>query len=326
MSLLLRRRAMTFRPAVAPETWDYSWQYKDGAPDTSLWEYPVGDGTAAFDADNGLHLMSGGTQYAGLRYVDMASYLSQQGVLEVNINVARASANGIRIILASGSHGASDNKGLQVTINGNFLNVLRTDAEITSMTNTAPFTYNAWHTVRLEIDIPADANKVYLDGRLVDTVANADLSTQYASSAWCLAQIGECYIRAFRYKGDGRTWLYRSGNDGYACESVTGGWKVVQSAGISKTEIGLYHSASAEINTVNAIPSGTLYLDVMGDDAGNAAYAFKIKVGDSQILSKAITDGVRRTWSVWVPTAGVLKLSSYFGTYHIYNVWMEDVT
>lgn len=324
MSLLLRRRAMMFRTASVPEVWDYGWDYTMGAPDTSEWIYPDGAGTAVYEEDNGLHMTAGAGAHAGLLYTRRESYYSQKSVLEVTVKVVQTNTGAFRIVLTSGNPGASDGKGLHVTVKGGYLNVLRTSVDTGTVTKTTPITYNAWHTVRLELDIPADASKVYLDGRLVDTVTNADLSTSYATKTWCVVQGGECYVRALHARGDSRIWLYRSGIDGYACEAMTGGWKAVKAAGIYKSEIGLWHDSAAEIDTVNAIPSGTLYVDVMGEASDNALYAFKVSVGGSQLLSQNITDGVRRSLTVSVPAAGVLKLQSYFGKYHVYNVWMED--
>lgn len=199
MSLLLRRRAMMFAPA--PDAWDYGWDYTMGAPDTNLWEYPIGSGTASYDAGNGLCLTyASGASYAGIRLIDRAQYNAQRAVLEVTLRVSLASANGIRIVLTAGSAGVSDGQGIHVTVNGNYLNVLRSTAALTSITGTAAFAYDTWHTVRLELDTPGNASRVYMDGGLVDTITNADLSTISVANTWTLAQDGQYDLRAIRYK------------------------------------------------------------------------------------------------------------------------------
>lgn len=172
-----------------------------GAPDKSLWNYPIGAGSASLAGDEGLHFTAiNGKAYAGLRFKDYAAWLGQKAVYEVEVKVISTSLYGFRIVCASGSGGVSDNHGLQITLNGNYLNVLTGKAGTGVLTKTAPVTYGEWHKVRLELDTPSGSNKVYLDGTLVATVANADLSTSYVSTVWCLLQIGECYVRAVRYR------------------------------------------------------------------------------------------------------------------------------
>lgn len=184
--------------------WDYIWDYTMGAPDTSLWDYPIGTGSVSLVGDEGLHFTAtSSSAYAGLRFKDYAAWLGQKAVYEVEVKVISASGNGFRIVCASGSNGVSDNHGLQVTLNGNYLNVPTGKHGIGILTKTAPVTYGEWHKVRLELDIPTSSNKVYLDDTLVATVVTADLSTNYASSVWCLIQQGDCYVRAVRYRKDG---------------------------------------------------------------------------------------------------------------------------
>lgn len=184
----------------AEEAWSYAWDYTMGTPDKALWDYPIGTGSATMDGNEGLHFTSNDSFYAGLRFKNYAAWLGQKAVYEVEVKVISTSKNGFRIVCASGSNGVPDSHGLQVTLNGNYLNVLtrRTNQDV--ITETAPVTYGEWHKVRLELDIPAGANKVYLDGTLVDTVNNANLSTIYMTSVWCLAQTGDCYVRAVRYR------------------------------------------------------------------------------------------------------------------------------
>ena len=170
-----------------------------GAPDTALWDYPIGNATTSFDENNGLH-MSGSSQYGGLRFKDYAAWFGQKATYEVEVKIISTINNGFRIICASGSNGASDNHGLQVTLNMNYLNVLTGSKESNTITKTALVTYSEWHKVRLELDTPAGYNKVYLDDTLVATVANADLSTKYITNVWCLIQYGECYVRTVRYR------------------------------------------------------------------------------------------------------------------------------
>ena len=98
----------------------------------------------------------------------------------------------------------SDNLGLHVTINGNYLNVLKKDQSPNGLiTMDAPVSYNQWHKIRLKINISANANAVYLDDNLITTVTNDDLSTHYVTSCWSLFQSDfpyEGYIRSIRYR------------------------------------------------------------------------------------------------------------------------------
>ena len=183
----------------AEEAWSYAWDYTMGAPDTALWDYPIGTGSAIMEGD-GLHFEATGSRHAGLRIKDSAAWLGQKAIYEVEANVVWDSGNGFRIVCASGSNGASDNHGLQVTLNEGYLNVLTGSTRPSTVTQTVPITYGEWHKVRLELDTPAGTNKVYLDGTLVATVANANLSTTFVSDVWCLAQQGGCYVRAVRYR------------------------------------------------------------------------------------------------------------------------------
>ena len=189
--------------ALSPEeeAWSYAWDYTMGAPDTALWGYPIGHGSATVEGDEGLHVVCTGVfSYAGLRIKDYAAWFGQKAVYEVEVKVISTSGNGFRIACASGSNGVPDNHGLQVTLNGNYFNVLIGSTEPKTITKTAPATYGEWHKVRLELDTPAGSNKVYLDDALVATIANANLSTRYANSVWCLIQQGDCYVRAVRYR------------------------------------------------------------------------------------------------------------------------------
>lgn len=190
--------------ALSPEeeVWSYQWDYTMGEPDTTLWEYPVGFGTASFAGDEGMRLFGSvfSGQHAGLRLKDYTAWFGQKAVYEVEVKVVSARNNGFRIVCASGSNGVSDNHGLHVTLNGNYLNVLTGSMELGTVTKTAPLTYGEWHKVRLELDTHAGSNKVYLDDTLVATIANADISTQYTTSVWCLVQGGDAYVKSVRYR------------------------------------------------------------------------------------------------------------------------------
>lgn len=183
----------------AEEAWSYAWDYTMGAPDTALWDYPIGVGTATMEED-GLHFNVRDSAYAGLRFKDYAAWFGQKVAYEVEVKVISTVGNGFRIVCTSGSNGVSDNHGLQVTLNNNYLNVLTGSMQPTATTRTAPVTYGEWHKVRLELDTLAGSNKVYLDETLVATVANANLSTYYTTNVWCLTQAGDCYVRAVRYR------------------------------------------------------------------------------------------------------------------------------
>lgn len=184
----------------AEEARSYAWDYTMGAPDTALWDYPIGVATTSFDENNGLHITCPYTSYGGLRVKDYAAWLGQKAVYEVEVKVISTERNGLRIVCTSGSNGVSDNHGLQVTLNGNYLNVMTGSTELWTTTKTAPVTYGEWHKVRLELDIHAGSNRVYLDDILVATVNNANLSTNFATSVWCIIQSGECYVKSVRYR------------------------------------------------------------------------------------------------------------------------------
>lgn len=186
----------------AEEAWSYAWDYTMGAPDKALWDYPIGAGSATMDGNEGLHVVEQppGISHAGLRFKDYAAWLGQKAVCEIEVKVISAYMNGFRILCTSGSNGVSDGHGLQVTLNEGYLNMLTRGMNLSTITKTAPLTYGEWHKVKFELDTIAGANKVYLDDILVDTVNNANLSTNYVSSVWCLIQTGECYVRAVRYR------------------------------------------------------------------------------------------------------------------------------
>lgn len=188
-------------PPSAEEAWSYAWDYTMGAPDTALWNYPIGGGSATMEGNDGLHVFGySANSYAGLIFKDQDKYFGNKAVYEVEVKVLSTQGNGFRIVCASGSNGVSDNHGLQVTINGDYLNVMTGNTQLHVITQTAPVTYGQWHKVRLVLDTPAGSNKVYLDDTLVATVLNASLSTIYAKSVWCLMQTGESYVRAVRYR------------------------------------------------------------------------------------------------------------------------------
>lgn len=187
----------------AEEAWSYEWDYTMGVPDTALWDYLLlGEGSISPAGDAGLYFYATleTNSYAGLRFKDYAAWFGQKAVYEVEVKVISADSNGFRIVCASGSNGVSDNHGLQVTLNGNYLNVLTGSTGSNTITRTAPLTYGEWHKVRFELDTPAGSNKVYLDDTLVATVANANLSNSYVVTVWCLIQQGDCYVRAVRYR------------------------------------------------------------------------------------------------------------------------------
>ena len=185
----------------AEEAWSYAWDYTMGAPDTALWDYPIGTGSVSMAGDEGLYFNSGSIKdYEGLRLKDVAAWFGQKATYEVEVKIISTDLNGFRIVCVSGSNGVSDNHGLHVTLNRNYLNVLTGSTGVNVITKTAPVTYGEWHKVRLELDTPAGTNKVYLDGTLAATISNADLSKQYVNSVWVLAQSGHCYVRAVRYR------------------------------------------------------------------------------------------------------------------------------
>lgn len=184
----------------AEETWSYQWDYTMGAPDTALWDYPIGGGPASFEGNEGLYFGMSSNAYAGLCFKDYAAWLGQKAVYEVEVKVISTFGNGFRIVCVSGSNGVPDNCGLQVTINSGYLNVVHGGDLLSSITKDATIAYNEWHKVRLELNTGSNENKVYLDDELIDTVTNANLSVQYATNVWCLMQLGEAYVKSVRYR------------------------------------------------------------------------------------------------------------------------------
>lgn len=183
------------------EAWSYAWDYTMGSPDTALWDYPIGTGSVSMSGDDGLYFIGySGNGYGGLRLKDDAAWFGQKATYEVEVKIISTDNNGFRILCVSGSNGVSDNHGLQVTLNENYLNVLTGSTGVSAITKTATVTYGEWHKVRLELDTHTGTNKVYLDDRLVAMIANADLSKQYISRVWSFAQGGHCYVRAVRYR------------------------------------------------------------------------------------------------------------------------------
>lgn len=185
---------------TSPEEWNYAWDYTMGAPDTALWEYPIDrEEPPTFDSENGLRLLTT-VGHVGLRNKNAADYFSQKATYEVKVKAVETSNYGFRVLCAAGVDGVADGRGLQVTLNGGYVNVLTRTTAIETITGTAPISYDQWHTVRLELNIPANANKVYLDGALVATVVNADLSTNYAKRTWIISQTGDMYVKSVRYR------------------------------------------------------------------------------------------------------------------------------
>lgn len=181
------------------EKWDYGWNYEDGLPDSGLWEYPIGGGTATMES-SGLRLTATSATYSGLRYRDVLNYLGRKAELEISLSVQSTSNNGIRIVLAAGENGASLGYGIQATVNGGYLNVLSGSSSLTTINKTAEFTYNAFHKLLLKTDVDTGDNRIYLDDALVATQTTAQLSTQYASSVWIVAQNGNVLLQSVKYR------------------------------------------------------------------------------------------------------------------------------
>lgn len=180
--------------------WDYGWDYTMGAPDTALWDYPIGTGTAAMES-SGLRLTAtSASAYSGLRYRDVLNYLGRKAELEIVLSVQSTSGNGIRIILGAGENGASLGYGIQATVNGGYLNVMSGSSSLTTINKTSEFTYNAFHKLLLKTDVDTGDNRIYLDDALVATQTTAQLSTQYVLSVWVLAQNGNVLLQSVKYR------------------------------------------------------------------------------------------------------------------------------
>lgn len=182
------------------EYWDYAWNIGDGFPDSGYWGCPIGGGTATV-GEEGLVLKGlSASTYAGLRYISNVYYQSKKAELRVVFKVVSASEHGFRILLAVGENGTSLGRGIQVTVNGGYLNVLSGATSSTAITGTKEISYGEFHEIVLKTDINSDQNEVYLDGVLVKTQKTSDLSTTYASNVWCLAQAGEVVLKSYGYR------------------------------------------------------------------------------------------------------------------------------
>lgn len=202
--------------------WDVEWEYDSiisELPDTSIWEYPVGTGVVRYQSygfdDDGLMLESqySGYDYAMFRPRDYLARMGKKAILEVDFVAIDtvSGTNGFRLILGEGDSGAASGRGLQCAFRYNYvypvpavpdsyLHVMYADAALTVDTDSAYVEPDTLHTVRMELDTVTGVNKIKLDGELIATLANDQLSTTYADKICCMSQKGDIPIRAFRYR------------------------------------------------------------------------------------------------------------------------------
>ena len=199
------------------ETWDVKWICTGSLPSTSVWERIASPGTLKYIDTYGQAvrmLCTNGTsndQGVALRLKDYTSRFGQQCVFETEIYIesVQTDSGGVRIILGAGNaSGTALAKGLKITINQNstdgnvWMHVLQTTDVIGTQKKTALVTLNEWHKIRLSIDTINDSNKVYLDGKLVATLTNSQLSTMDTSNTWLNVKNGTCYVRSLKYRKD----------------------------------------------------------------------------------------------------------------------------
>ena len=179
------------------ETLVYGWDNSMGLPDSNLWEL-VASGTTPPSMVDGflrIHVPStGGGNHAGLRYKDVTVRDGDNRMLIVKLKPVASYGNGIRVILSDGLYG---NTGLQININGGYLNVLTGNNSTGTINRTATITYNDWHEIKLILR-RTDISQVYLDGTLIAEQTNAQLSQQYAQNTWMLTQQGTCDVESFK--------------------------------------------------------------------------------------------------------------------------------
>lgn len=156
------------------------------------------------------------TAYIAFRHDTYTSNLSRRAVLEVELQPQQVywDQRGMRITLGEGVDGIASGRGLNVSIkqgynesiDGQGIMRIHVYTGSTSLTDpdvqpkTAIVANNTWHKVRLELDTINNQNKVYLNGELLATVDNADLSTKSAGSWQVEIQKGRGCFRAIRYK------------------------------------------------------------------------------------------------------------------------------
>ena len=203
---------LTYVP-VTNQGWDVIWVADGALPPSSVWSYPIGTGKALYEEDYGaaMRLYSNSSSShtgAAVRLTDYLSQMGQQAILEAEICIASSQDNtgGIRIILGENANGAATGRGLKVVINRNsttsttWAHVLSGSEVISTQKNTAEVSLLEWHKIRLELDTINNENKVYLDGTLISTQTNDELSTQDTSNMWIQAYHGSVWVRALRYK------------------------------------------------------------------------------------------------------------------------------
>ena len=199
---------------VPTETDSYhaTWTCDGTLPSTNKLEYPIGTGKVFVENDYGtavrLYSSAANNQTgAALRLANYGLRMGQQATLEVEICIASTQDNtgGLRFILGESIDGSISGRGLKVVINKNTttnthnVHVLSANETISTQKNNAEISLLTWHTLKLELDTINNSNKVYLNGTLISTQTNDELSVQDANTVIAQAYHGSCWVRAFRY-------------------------------------------------------------------------------------------------------------------------------
>lgn len=179
------------KPIYGDFVFNAGWKIGDRPPAENGFEYG-GDKLITIDSDGAVMMQCKKTSYSAI--IPIARNGGHQ-LLEVSICVNDTSANGVRMLAGTGKDGT----GIQITINGGYLNVLECGAPLDSISCTANFSYNEYHTVAVGIDYEKNDNRVYLDGQLIRRVDNSSLSNQFAASCWVGIQEGKCKVSSIRH-------------------------------------------------------------------------------------------------------------------------------
>ena len=197
------------------EKWDVEWICSTAVPPTATWERITDVGTISFKDTYGpsarMKCTDGTSNDKGpaIRLKDYTSRFGQKCVFEAEILLesVQTDSGGIRLILGgSNSSGAAAGKGIKVTINQNstdgktYMHVLQSTGVISTQRKTAEISLLEWHKIRLTLDMVAGSSTVKLDGKVIATQTNAQLSTMDTNNTWINAKNGTCYVRAIRYR------------------------------------------------------------------------------------------------------------------------------
>lgn len=206
---------LTYLKPPENKQWSVAWEAQYGLPNEYGWAHTTSPGSIVYGEDHGpavkLTCTNGTSNQTGcaLRLSDYAMRYAQRCALEAEIFIEQVESNtgGVRLILGGGSAaGAVANKGIKVTINHNttddktYVNVLSTTNTIGTQTKTKEISLNEWHTILLELNLVTGINTVSLDGEIISTQTNSQLSTMDTNNTWFNVKNGTCWCRALRYR------------------------------------------------------------------------------------------------------------------------------